>query len=146
MILASLALLFASAFSSASFAVDSGSYYNPAEPGYGFLVDSDGETSAVWMFTYGFESDDTEWFVSSAESADATKFELYRPTAVFPAFGFDLGEQVGTLTVIPGDQGATFFYQFWGAAVSSCSRPGFSPMPTYCDGVVDTVQLLPRGE
>lgn len=145
-----LTLLFTLLFSTISSAASwlttdfNGAYYEPDNPGYGLLVDSNTQTVTIWVFSYeytpGFNRTQA-WYVSDTipvPDGGPAVFSLYQPSGISPVLGvateFDLGDPVATLALAPGGLNLVATWNF-------CLEPAFSPLPQACRREVTLVPV-----
>jgi cold shock CspA family protein len=124
-----------------------GSWFDPENSGYGFVIDDAPDAFVLYWYDYetGFGSirrDAQAWFVGSAESRDGL-IELYRPSGSWNASEYDRGDPVGSVVVGELADGTLVLdYEFFDFDV--CQPVMVSPAYSGCSGTIEVERLTRR--
>lgn len=119
-----------------------GAWYDPAQPGFGFIFDDEpGVSTFVAWFTYGFGKEPSQaWYVGFEQYPHDNVFDINKPLATFPAVGWFQPAPVGYVIVeVLGDEMLVVWHFYQEAP---CLTPRVSPSPPFCDGEAVLVRLI----
>lgn len=131
--------------SMSAFCIEPGLYADPESPGHGVAVFEAPEDHRVITW-YTYDELDGQggqaWFISD-NFLPGNEVDLYQPDGIFPSFGFELGDPVGSAVVTDNQSRLLVRYELYLWSQNCSGQPQPSPAPPYCFGSV-SLNLLAR--
>ncbi len=133
-------------YSSGRLFYNSGSWYDPENPGWGIVVDSGENGTFIAIFTYNFFTEDAgqAWYVgfNAPEERDfyappySEQFVVNRPTGQFPATDYLQATPSGnfTFTQFNDEEWDSMLVEWSFSNEPPCVTPRVSPSPPFCKG------------